>query len=149
MKTDVIFGEKIKDEDYDVREGSYGLVINAEKVAIIKTSTGYFLPGGGIEDGESHFECLKREFLEETGYDIQIKDYIGKAAKYHFSKVYYRYRYLVGNFYFVDLKTKIAEKIEEDHELIWIHYKEAISKLFLENQKWAVEKAFMGQVSNK
>ncbi|MEK7131313.1 MAG: non-canonical purine NTP pyrophosphatase [Patescibacteria group bacterium] len=29
-------------------------------------------PGGGVEDGESIIQCLKREIKEETGYNIQV-----------------------------------------------------------------------------
>jgi 8-oxo-dGTP diphosphatase len=38
----------------------------------------YELPGGGLESGESLFECLKREIREETNCTIkQIIGYIG------------------------------------------------------------------------
>ena len=37
-----------------------------DKIAIIETGDGkYFLPGGGIENTETHEECMKREALEE------------------------------------------------------------------------------------
>jgi 8-oxo-dGTP diphosphatase len=63
------FGEKIKDIEYIDRIGVYGIAINVEgKVSTIKTPTGYFLPGGGIENGEIHTECIEREFLEEKNY---------------------------------------------------------------------------------
>ena len=31
-------------------------------------------PGGGLEFGESVEDCLKREFLEETGLQIEVKE---------------------------------------------------------------------------
>ncbi len=33
----------------------------------------WLLPGGGLEAGESIEECAKREMLEETGYEIELK----------------------------------------------------------------------------
>lgn len=35
------------------------------------------LPGGGWEDGESITECVKREVLEETGYEIELTGLLG------------------------------------------------------------------------
>ena len=32
-------------------------------------------PGGGLEFGEGTRDCLKREFLEETGQDIEITEH--------------------------------------------------------------------------
>jgi 8-oxo-dGTP diphosphatase len=48
------FGEKLENVNYIERIGIYGIFINDEgKIATIKTPTGYFLPGGGIDEGES------------------------------------------------------------------------------------------------
>jgi ADP-ribose pyrophosphatase YjhB (NUDIX family) len=33
-------------------------------------------PGGGLEFGEGTRDCLKREFLEETGLDVTITDHL-------------------------------------------------------------------------
>ena len=34
------------------------------------------LPGGGLQFGETLENCLKREFSEETGLDIEIKGFL-------------------------------------------------------------------------
>jgi 8-oxo-dGTP diphosphatase len=34
------------------------------------------LPGGGLETGEGTRECLKREFMEETGLEVEIGEHI-------------------------------------------------------------------------
>lgn len=34
------------------------------------------LPGGGLEIGEGTRDCLKREFMEETGLEVEIGDHI-------------------------------------------------------------------------
>ncbi len=33
-------------------------------------------PGGGVELGESATDCLRREFLEETGLIVEVKDFL-------------------------------------------------------------------------
>lgn len=58
--------------------GVYGVLINKNKILLIKKSRGAYkgmfdLPGGGIEFGEKIEEALKREFIEET--DIILNDY--------------------------------------------------------------------------
>lgn len=136
-----VFGQKLDNIEYTDRIGVYGIVINEEgNIAVIKTPGGYFLPGGGIENSESHEECIKREFIEETGYDIEIKKYIGSASIYHITRTN-QYKRGIGYYYIVNLKDKTHDKVEDDHELIWIDAEECNKKLFLENQAWAVSKA--------
>lgn len=138
---EVTFGEKLGNVDYFDRKAVYGIVISSEgKIATIKTPRGYFLPGGGIEDNESHEMCLKREFLEEIGYDITVGNYIGRSSLYHISKTY-KYMHGIGFFYFADLIYKKNNGIEKDHKLIWLEPSECINSLFFEHQSWATAKA--------
>lgn len=55
--------------------GVYGLVINEDKILLIKKVNGPYdgkldLPGGSIEFGERPEDALKREFKEEVGIDL-------------------------------------------------------------------------------
>jgi 8-oxo-dGTP diphosphatase len=90
----ITFGEKEKGKEYIWRPAVYCLMFNSQKnkIAIIKTRDGkYFLPGGGIENKETHEECLKREALEEMGIDIEIGHFIGCARRYFYSTNEYQY----------------------------------------------------------
>ncbi len=42
----------------------------------------FLIPGGGVEDGESLEDAVKRECLEEVGCDIDIGDEIGMTVEY-------------------------------------------------------------------
>lgn len=62
--------------------GVYGICIEDEKLLVIHKNGGpyihrYDLPGGSLEDGESLSVAMKREFLEETGMEIEISENIG------------------------------------------------------------------------
>ena len=139
--TETVFGEKLQGINYTERAGAYAVILNNErKVALIKTSTGYFLPGGGMDHDENFKECLKREILEETGYSVSITGWIVKASKYHYSDTLKFYMHGIGYFYRADLGEKLSEPIETDHILVWHDVDEAVQLLFLEHQKWAVLK---------
>lgn len=55
-------------ERYCVR----AVIMKGDQLIAQRSSKGeYKIPGGGIEDGESEMETLKREVLEETGFHIR------------------------------------------------------------------------------
>ncbi len=136
------FGIRLENEKYKDRIGVYAIILNnSGKVATVKTEKGYFLIGGGIKKGETHRECLIRECLEETGYDIEIKEFICKSDRYHYSDSLNCYFHPIGYFYIADLKCKVQEPIETDHKLEWISIKELEKRMYLEHQIWAIEQA--------
>lgn len=136
-----VFGEILSGIDYIEREAVYGLVVNESmQIGIVKTPRGNFLPGGGIEDGENHIECLKREFIEETGYEIEVGSYIGRSELYGLTPRRKRYLKMIGYFYVVKLAGTTKDKIEEDHEFIWLDINKAENEMLLEHQSWAIKK---------
>jgi 8-oxo-dGTP diphosphatase len=85
----------------------------------VQTPDGYsWLPGGRIEGGENHHTCLKREFLEETGYKIEVIGFVGRAKQYFYTN----YEYIVneGNFYLAHLLLKVSAPIDDDHFIRWV-----------------------------
>lgn len=59
----------------------YGILMDQNKRVLVSDEfiRGNFytkLPGGGLEIGEGTRDCLKREFKEETGLDVEIGDHI-------------------------------------------------------------------------
>lgn len=142
-----IFGHREEGIHYIKRPGVYGICFdernNELQVAVINTPRGYFLPGGGIEDGEDHNACLKREFVEETGYDIELADFIGKADQVGFTPRTKRYLELQGSFYIVRINEFVGGKVEEDHELNWLNVTVAVDKMHLEYQGYAIREALL------
>lgn len=70
---------------YSTRRTAKGIVLDSHrKVALVskKGSGFYFLPGGGIEEGESTEEALKRECAEEMGQSIKIERKFATTSEY-------------------------------------------------------------------
>ena len=110
-----IFGKK-ENVEYTDREGAYLIPVYGTKIGIVQIPKGLFLLGGGIENRETHQECIKRECIEEIGYFHPIQTY-----------------------YYGHLLTKIQEPIEKDHGFIWREYDDIKGKLYAEMQNWALE----------
>lgn len=141
------FGEKKENINYTDRVGAYAVIFSGNKIAVVKTSTGYFLLGGGIDALENYEECIKRECLEEAGLSIKVNDFICKGDSYRWSDTLKYYMHIIGYFYFADLIEKSAEPTEEDHELVWLDIEDCCEKLFLEHQAWAVKQAVLSRNS--
>ena len=71
------------DKFKEIRPIALGLAIKDNKVLVsegydkVKDQTFYRCLGGGIEFLEKSDEALKREFKEEIGADITVKDFLG------------------------------------------------------------------------
>lgn len=140
--TNDVFGEKLLNQTYVDREGVYAIILNDKnEVATVRLPHGYFLPGGGLEGFESKEECLRRECIEELGWNIEINQFVCKASNYYYSVYRHLYLHATGHFYLATKLEQIAQPIECDHELVWLSLDECLSQLHLDHQAWAVEKA--------
>lgn len=142
-----VFGIK-EDVSYIDREGAYLIPIKDGLVGVVQTSKGYFLLGGGLDDGESHADCIKRECLEEIGYDVLVKDKVCSAEMF-FEHSTIGYFHPIQTYYVGELLEQKNIPVEEDHKLVWLEYDEVVGKMYIEMQNWALEKCHMEMKTNR
>ena len=136
------FGQLPKNMDCFTRPGSYGIISETGKVALVRIIGWgkYFLPGGGIDEGETPEEALRREAEEETGYSVEVGEKIGQAAVYVTAKNKRSYINLQGTFFAAKIIAQdLSLMVEEDHETVWLTQKEAVKVLHLESHRWALQ----------
>lgn len=132
-----VFGIK-ENVDYMDREGAYLILIEDNCIGVIQTPKGYFLLGGGLKDGESHIECIKRECIEESGYDVYVKDKICSAETYcKHEKI--GYFHPIQTYYIGKITSKIFTSCEKDHKFMWIDLDQIRGRMFVEMQNYAIE----------
>ena len=103
--------------------GCYGLLMEVNKILLIKKKTGPYdglldLPGGSLEFGETPEVALKREFMEETGLDIikyELYDANSVKVKWKYDTDTNIMVHHVGIFYkILDYKNEIKKNINID-----------------------------------
>ena len=139
-----IFGKK-EAVSYTDREGAYLIPIKNGRVAVIETPKGYFLLGGGVDTGESHEACIKRECLEETGCEARVGNWIASAETYTTHPVI-GYFHPIQAYYAGELSERVQDPVERDHRLVWIEAADAAGKMFSPMQAWAVALALSEDV---
>ncbi|MBE7074872.1 MAG: NUDIX domain-containing protein [Clostridiales bacterium] len=134
----VIIGEKLQNTEYDFRETCFGICVKEDKMLLVKKYEQYSFIGGGIEKGETHEECLKREFIEESGYDLlHIKPFVTvdcfwlAAGKYPLESL--------AHFYIVKVGEKICEPTEDGHVAEEVNVEDVENLLPLPYHKKALE----------
>lgn len=144
MSDILTFGTPLPGNVYITRPGAYAVFFNDYwEVGLVRTDDQrYFLVGGGIEPGEQKEEALIREILEETGLFATVESTIGVAREFYLDEAEIRYYEKVGHFYQVAITGQDpAQKIEDDHTLLWLPVQEAMPLLYHDMYRWALEQA--------
>ena len=97
----------------------------------------YFLPGGGLEEGESLEECCIRELAEETGYIVKPVEHFLTI------KEYYEEWLFVSHYFVCEITGEISRKLTKREVQVgleprWGSLEEAIN-IFSKHQDYAKE----------
>ena len=132
-----VFGMK-ENVNYIDRVGVYLVPMKEGEIGVVKTSKGYFLLGGGLDNGESHEECIKRECLEEVGYTVSVGNKVCSAEMYceHPTIGYF---HPIQTYYVGEVLEQISIAVEDDHEFVWVDFNELVNNMYLKMQSWALE----------
>ncbi|MBZ2404941.1 NUDIX domain-containing protein [Liquorilactobacillus hordei] len=141
-----VFGNKNIGVNYFVRKGAYAVIFrnqNRSEIGLIRThEQQYFLPGGGIEKGETAEDALIREMLEETGYSIKNNYPFCHAQRYFVSTLPVKRPMLSDGYFFISqLDQRIQKPTEKNNYFEWINIKECEKLLFHVHQYYAVQQA--------
>lgn len=125
--------QRIQDElavEYErggVRTSAIGVLIEDGRLLLVRVGDSHFLPGGGQEGAESLRGAVKREFLEETGLAVDVKELL-LTVEYEPRRIgdgYGRYHKLVLIFTASRLiEGQEVRKLEADHEPTWVRLDE-------------------------
>ena len=94
---------------------------------------------GGIKKDESHIECLKREFLEETGYvTLSFKELVSIDCYWLANNKYP----LLSRANIFEVEIDLNNKnipLEDNHYIEWIDISDCVNYLPLPYHKKAME----------
>lgn len=123
MKKDIVF--KNADQEPVEYDGSpltwrisvYAIVIKENSVLIVKNKTEklYDVPGGGVEEGESLEEALKREALEEGGATINAGELITVVQDYFYHRAKGKFYQTLQLFYRAQLEGELQKPFDENN----------------------------------
>jgi len=81
-----VFGEQVDGQTYHARRAVYAVIPDsAGRVAAVRYRGNLFLPGGGIEGGETPEQALVREVAEECAQRLHIAGKMGEALQYFYA----------------------------------------------------------------
>ena len=132
-----VFGEPIQGARYWRRAGAYAVIPDGHgRVAMARHKGQLHLPGGGLDEGETHDAALLREVREETGLVVVVDRWFAEAEEYAWSES-------LGPFLKAGLfaLARVVEQVSQPlsgHELVWATLAEVELEVVGPSQAWAV-----------
>ena len=137
-----VFGAREPGRAYVARPSAYALVVNdAGAIAVVLTSQGWYLPGGGIDPGEDAEGAAVRETREECGLVVEAGARVGEAVQLSYASDHDAWYEKTCTFVAARV-VGTAPATEADHALAWMAPGRAIEALRHESHQWAVRRLF-------
>ncbi len=134
------FGVRPERKPCTIRPSAYAIIEDAHgRLALVRTVEGVFLPGGGIEPGETAREAVVREALEECGLFVRVGAWAARAVRFAYSEPENTHFEKRSTFFEGEIGGARTEGQEVGHELVWIETGLAARHLTDESHGWAVE----------
>lgn len=135
-----VFGVRPVGARCTIRLSAYALVRDdSGRLAVVQTSQGTFLPGGGLEAGEEPEDAIVREALEECALVVEPRARIARAIEVVYSTAEQMHFEKRSIFVEAVLTGTSSTKCEPDHALLWVAVEQAVTVLTNQSHRWAVK----------
>lgn len=137
------FGERRADRTYADRPAAFGILERGGKIALVHIvkadgASWHDLPGGGVDEGETPEQGVVREFGEEAGLSVSVREPLAMADQFFLNTDGHAWNNR-GSFFVLDLQAEQPSlKVEDDHTLVWMEPQAAIRTLRHDSHAWAV-----------
>lgn len=137
------FGERLPGIDYVDRPGAYAFIRNgAGLFAVVRLAPDrHYLPGGGMEPGETPDQSMAREIAEELAHAAIVGRRFARATQFIASTRGGHYA-VRAHYFAVTLGARLDR--EPEHELLWLPRDAAHAALVREADRWALEQFLNG-----
>ena len=114
----------------DPRVAVKAILLNDKKEIALVGTQNRLLPGGGVENGESLTGAMKRECLEECGYEVEILRELGTTEEYRAQKKRMQVTHcFVAKITGGDGVPRSTQEDEKNMEIEWFTLDGAIQRL--------------------
>jgi 8-oxo-dGTP pyrophosphatase MutT (NUDIX family) len=132
-----VFGVQVEGHTYHIRRAVYAVIPDRDgRVAAIRSRRHLFLPGGGIEGGETPEQALVREVEEECAQRLHIAGKIGEALQYFYAPSEDTYFAMHAIFYGGVFLGQIPGQAE--YPVVWV-FPDAKAQFFHASHVWAAQ----------
>lgn len=116
------------------RQGSYAVIQDGvNRLLVVRGRRGLFLPGGGVDPGETPLQALHRELHEECGLEGLAPRFLGEALQHY--RVEGQAIRMVARFWRVEAGRRLGPG---EDEWCWLALRDLSGGFFHASHAWAV-----------